>query len=55
MIISASVRQGRKGPAVARWFEAIAKANTDLDIEFVDLADVNLPLMTEPNMPRTQQ
>lgn len=55
MIISASVRQGRKGPSVAKWFQAIAEANTGFEIEFVDLADLDLPLMTEPNQPRQQK
>jgi len=51
-IFIVSTRQGRKGEAVARWFEAIARRHGGFDVELVDLAEVNLPLFDEPEHPR---
>ncbi|HEY3883579.1 MAG TPA: NAD(P)H-dependent oxidoreductase [Vicinamibacterales bacterium] len=51
-IITASTRRDRKGPAVAAWFERTALAHAGFEIEAVDLAEVNLPLLDEPNHPR---
>jgi NAD(P)H-dependent FMN reductase len=51
-IFIASTREDRKGPAVARWFEEHARAHGAFEIELVDLRDVNLPLMDEPEHPR---
>lgn len=51
-IITASTRQGRKGPAVAAWFEQQARRHAMFDIEPIDLAEVNLPLIDEPEHPR---
>lgn len=51
-IITASTRQGRKGPAVAAWFEQQARQHAAFEIEAVDLAAVNLPLLDEPEHPR---
>ncbi|HEY3873448.1 MAG TPA: NAD(P)H-dependent oxidoreductase [Actinocrinis sp.] len=52
-IIIASTRPGRVGPYVAEWIqkEAIAHGGFD-EVEMVDLAEVNLPFMDEPNHPR---
>ena len=47
-IIIGSTRPERVGPAVARWFYALAVAHGDFEVELVDLADVNLPLLDEP-------
>jgi NAD(P)H-dependent FMN reductase/GNAT superfamily N-acetyltransferase len=54
MVIVASTRPGRVGPAVADWFlETIradaARAGTVLDV--ADLAEVGLPLLDEPDEP----
>lgn len=54
-IIIASTRENRKGPAVAAWAEAQARAHGGFDVELVDLAAVNLPLMNEPEHPRLQK
>jgi NAD(P)H-dependent FMN reductase len=51
-ILTASTRQGRQGPAVAAWFEQQARQHPAFAIEPVDLADVNLPLIDEPEHPR---
>jgi NAD(P)H-dependent FMN reductase len=54
-IISASTRPGRKGIAVARWIQQLAQEHGGFDVELVDLAEVALPLMDEPNHPRLRQ
>ena len=51
-IFIVSTRQGRKGEAVARWFEARARGHAKFEVEVVDLKEVNLPLMDEPEHPR---
>lgn len=51
-IVIVSTRQGRKGPAVATWFEQQARAHGAFDVEVVDLAALALPLMDEPEHPR---
>ena len=50
-----STRQGRKGEAVARWFDARARAHGAFEVELVDLAEVNLPLFDEPEHPRLKR
>ncbi len=54
-IITASTRDGRKGPVVARWFLEQARRHDGFEIEAVDLADVDLPLFDEPRHPRLQE
>lgn len=54
-IISSTVRPGRKGPVIARWVEKMAKAHGGFDVELLDLGEVNLPLMNEPNHPRLKK
>ncbi|WP_225826809.1 NADPH-dependent FMN reductase [Streptomyces naphthomycinicus] len=45
-VIVGSVREGRRGPAVADWFLATAAdAHPDLELDVVDLAEVDLPLV----------
>jgi NAD(P)H-dependent FMN reductase len=51
-IIVASTRPGRAGPSIAAWFEDFARRHGKFDIELVDLAEVNLPLLDEPAHPR---
>jgi NAD(P)H-dependent FMN reductase len=55
MIVIASVREGRVGLSVGRWVQAEAEQQGRFDIDLVDLAEQNLPLMTEPNHPRMQR
>lgn len=54
-IISASVRPGRKGPIIARWIEGVARATEDFNVDVLDLAEVGLPLLDEPNHPSMQR
>jgi NAD(P)H-dependent FMN reductase len=55
-IIIASTRPGRVGLPIGQWAEAEAKAHAGFaEVELVDLAEVNLPFMDEPNHPRLAQ
>jgi len=54
-IITASTREGRKGPLVADWFTKEAKKHGKFNIETIDLAEVELPLFDEPKHPRLQE
>lgn len=51
-VIICSTRPGRIGPRVATWFAGYANAHGGFDVELVDLADFNLPIMDEPKHPR---
>lgn len=50
-IISSSVRPGRKGPMVAKWVADIAGGHPAFSVEVLDLGEVALPMMNEPNHP----
>jgi NAD(P)H-dependent FMN reductase len=52
MIVIASTRPGRVGLPVAEWFEQIAREHGGFDVEVVDLLELDLPMMDEPNHPR---
>ncbi|MGD1056082.1 MAG: NAD(P)H-dependent oxidoreductase [Solirubrobacteraceae bacterium] len=54
-IIIASTRPGRVGLPVGRWFEERARAHGGFDVEVVDLAELGLPFVDEPNHPRLRQ
>src|SRR3954463_6190224 len=54
-IIVASTRPGRVGLPVADWFAARAKAHGAFELDFVDLAELGLPFMDEPNHPRLRR
>jgi len=54
-VILASVREGRAGEAIARWFVERAKAHGTFDVQLVDLKDVNLPLLSEAQHPRLRK
>jgi NAD(P)H-dependent FMN reductase len=54
-IIIASTRPGRVGLPVGRWFEQRARAQGNFEIDLVDLLELGLPMMDEPNHPRLQQ
>lgn len=53
-IIVGSTRPGRIGPQVAAWVDKLAREQNSFDVELVDLAEVGLPLLDEPNHPRAQ-
>jgi NAD(P)H-dependent FMN reductase len=52
MVIIASTRPGRVGLPIGQWFAAQAEAQGDFEVQLVDLAQLNLPFMDEPNHPR---
>jgi NAD(P)H-dependent FMN reductase len=54
-IITSTTRPGRKGIFIAKWIESLAKASGKFDVELLDLAEINLPFMDEPNHPRVQE
>lgn len=54
-VISSTVRPNRKGPIVAKWIAELAKQHPQFDVEVLDLGEINLPIMDEPNHPRLQQ
>ncbi|MDG4765863.1 NAD(P)H-dependent oxidoreductase [Solwaraspora sp. WMMD406] len=55
-VIIGSAREGRSGPAVARWFVDEARAFGLFDVDVLDLADVELPLsMTQHPAPQDAQ
>jgi NAD(P)H-dependent FMN reductase len=51
-VVIASTRPGRTGGPVAEWFYSCAVEHGGFTVEVVDLAEVNLPMMDEPNHPR---
>jgi NAD(P)H-dependent FMN reductase len=55
LIVIASTRPVRVGPAIADWFEARALAHGGFDVEVADLAAIDLPLMNEPKHPRRRE
>ena len=54
-IIIGSTRPGRTGPSVAAWVAARAEEHGGFDVRVTDLAELNLPLLDEPNHPRLAQ
>jgi NAD(P)H-dependent FMN reductase len=55
MIVVGSVRPGRVGLPIANWVRAEARKTGRFEIDFVDLADLALPFMDEPNHPILRQ
>jgi NAD(P)H-dependent FMN reductase len=51
-VVTASTREGRKGPAVAHWALDQVRAHGRFRAELVDLREVDLPLFDEPKHPR---
>ena len=52
MIITVSTREGRKGGLFGKWIETIAAGDPDWDVQSIDLAELNLPMLDEPEHPR---
>ncbi|MFB6552765.1 NADPH-dependent FMN reductase [Streptomyces sp. NPDC056405] len=52
-IVIASTRPGRVGLPIGKWMDEFARLHGGFEeVELVDLAEVNLPFMDEPNHPR---
>ena len=54
-IIIGSTRPGRAGLPIADWFAGRARSHGGFEIDVVDLAELNLPMLDEPNHPRLRQ
>lgn len=54
-VIVVSTRPGRAGLPIARWFHEVAARAALFDVELVDLAEANLPLLDEPHHPRLRK
>ena len=54
-IIIGSTRPGRVGPSVAAWITERAIEHGGFDVQVTDLAELNLPLLDEPNHPRLRK
>src|SRR5207302_3397580 len=51
-VIIGSTRPGRAGLPIGQWFVERARAHGGFEVEVADLAEIDLPLMDEPNHPR---
>ena len=54
-VVIASTRPGRAGLPIGTWFHAFAQRHGKFEPRLVDLAEVNLPFIDEPNHPRLAQ
>jgi NAD(P)H-dependent FMN reductase len=50
-VIVASTRPGRAGPTIANWFAAQVAGDLGFEVEVIDLATFDLPLLDEPHHP----
>ena len=55
LIVIASTRPGRVGLPVATWFVQEAAKHGGFELELVDLAELDLPLLDEPHHPRLRK
>ena len=53
-VILGSIREGRAGEKVAKWFMDTVKDATSADLELVDLKDYPLPLFADAQPPSRQ-
>jgi NAD(P)H-dependent FMN reductase len=54
-VITGSTRPGRAGLPIARWFAQRAEEHGHFDVDLVDLAELDLPMLDEPNHPMLRQ
>lgn len=54
-VITASVRQGRMGDKVGRWFASLAATRPQLEIVPIDLLDWPLPYYAHPKPPKVSE
>src|SRR6478672_2883118 len=54
-IVIASTRPGRVGLSVGEWVRDRAAEHEGFEVKVLDLAEINLPFMDEPNHPRLRQ
>ncbi len=54
-VVVASTRPGRSGLPISEWFVDRARTHGAFEVAVVDLAELALPLLDEPNHPRLRQ
>jgi NAD(P)H-dependent FMN reductase len=54
-IVAASTRPGRAGLPIAQWFSGVAQADERFNSSLVDLAEIALPFLDEPEHPARGQ
>ena len=54
-VIAASVRNERACLPIAEWFVEAARSHGQFTVRLVDLKEINLPLLDEPNHPSLQK
>lgn len=54
-IITSTTRPGRKSEVVASWVADKVKQSMDFDVEILDLAKIDLPMMNEANHPKLRK
>ncbi len=54
-IINSTVRPGRRGPLITAWIADLAEGDSNFTVEVLDLAEINLPMMNEPNHPSVKK
>ena len=42
-VVIGSTREGRRGPAIAEWFQAVAQQREDMNLDVIDLGSTRLP------------
>lgn len=52
LVVIASTRPGRVGLPIGQWAAEAARRHDGFDVDVVDLAELNLPLLDEPGHPR---
>lgn len=55
MILLGSVREGGIGQSIGSWLQRAAEEDGRFQVDLVDLRELALPMMDEPNHPRLQQ
>jgi NAD(P)H-dependent FMN reductase len=55
LIVIASTRPGRAGLPIGEWVRDQALSHAGFAVDVADLAEINLPLLDEPNHPRLHQ
>jgi len=54
-IITSTNRSVGQGKIIAEWITELAEKNGNFQVELLDLAEINLPFMDEPNHPMMQK
>lgn len=55
MILVGSIREGRIGLPIAQWVRRQVEEDARFEIDWVDLKELDLPIMDEPNHPKLAQ